>query len=80
MSVILFRKCSKFNVDLRNEEKNSEKVFSFSDNSISNGCVNLSLLRREYLPSGVNVLTNSLNILHSTKIDFFQMNYVHSDQ
>ena len=26
------------------------------------------------------MLTNSLKILHSTKIDFFQLNYVHSDQ
>ena len=75
-----FRKCWKFNVDFRNEEKNSEKLFCFWDNSIWKGCVNLSLIRREYLRSGVNVWTNSLKILHSTNIDFFQMNYVHGDQ
>ena len=71
-----FRKCWKFNVDLRN----CEKVFCFWYNSIWSGCVNLSLLRRGYLPSGVNVLTKSLKIFHSAKIDFFQLNYVHSDQ
>ena len=36
----------------------------------------MSLLRREYLSLEVNVLTNSLKILDSTNIDFFQMNFV----
>ena len=40
----------------------------------------LSLLRREYLSSAVNVLTNCPKIFHITKIDFFQLNCVHSDQ
>ena len=31
----------------------------------------MSLLRREYLTSPVNVLTKSLKISHSTKIAFF---------
>ena len=75
-----FRQGSKFNVHFKNEEKNWDKLFCFWDNSISSGCVNLSLIRREYLPSGVNVLTNSLKVLHSTNIDFFQLNYVHNDQ
>ena len=75
-----FWKCSKFNVDLRNAEKIWEKVFCFWDNSIWIGFVKLSLLRREYLSSAVNVLTNSLKIFHSTKTDFSQLNYVHSDQ
>ena len=74
-----FWKCSKFNVDYRNAEKNSEKVFCFWDNSIWIGCVKFSLLRGEYLSSAVNVLTNSLNILKSTNIDLFQLNYVDSD-
>ena len=56
------------------------KLFVFGDNCIWIVCFKLFLLRREYLSSAVNVLTNSLKILHSTKIDFFQMNYVHSDQ
>ena len=74
-----FWKCSKFNVDYRNAEKNWEKVFCFWDNSIWIGCVKLSVLRGEYLSSAVNVLTNSLNILNSGNIDLFQLNYVDSD-
>ena len=74
-----FWKCSKFNVDYRNAEKNWEKVFCFWDNSIWIGCVKLSLLRAEYFSSAVNVLTNSLKILNSSNIDLFQLNYVHSD-
>ena len=34
MRVIFFLKCSKFNVDLKNEDKNPEKVFYFSDKCI----------------------------------------------
>ena len=34
LSVIFFGKGSKFNVDCKNAEKNSEKVFCFLDNSI----------------------------------------------
>ena len=34
MRVIFFLKCSKFNVDLKNEDKNREKVFFFSDKCI----------------------------------------------
>ena len=34
MRVIFFLKCSKFNVDLKNEDKNREKVFYFSDKCI----------------------------------------------
>ena len=45
-----FSKNSKFDADLRNRAKNGEKVFCF-------------LLRREYLPSAVNVLTKSPKIL-----------------
>ena len=75
-----FRKCWKFNVDFRNEEKNCEKLFSFSDNSLWIGCFTLSLLRREDLSSGVDLLPNSLKILHRTKIDFLQLNYFNIDQ
>ena len=75
-----FRKCWKFNVDFRNEEKNWEKLFCFSDNSLWIGCFTLSLLRREDLSSGVDLLPNSLKILHRTKIDFLQLNYFNIDQ
>ena len=43
MRVIFFWKFSKFDVDFKNAEKNSEKVFCFWDNSIWVGCVKLSL-------------------------------------
>ena len=75
----VFRKYSKFNVDYRNAEKNSEKVSCFWDNSIWIGCIKLSLLRGEYLSSVVNVLKNSFKILNSSKIDLFRLNYVHSN-
>ena len=42
--------------------------------------VKLSLLRREYLSSAVNVLTNSYKALHLTKSDFFRLNYLPNDQ
>ena len=75
-----FWKCSKSNVDSENEEKNWGKVFCFLDNSIWIGSVKLPVLRREYLSSAVNLSTNSPKIFHRTNLDFFQLNYVVSDQ
>ena len=80
MRVIFFRKCSKFDVDLKHAHNNWGKVSCFSDKCISVVCIELSLLRREYLSSAVNVLTKSLETLNITPSDFFQRNYVHSDQ
>ena len=51
----------------------------FWDNGVRIGCVKLSLLRREYLPSAVNVLTNTYKALHLTKTDFFPLNYLQND-
>ena len=65
-------KCSKFKLDFKNAQKNSEKVFCFWDNCIWIGCVKLSLLRTEYLPSALNVLTKSLQILNITSRDFLK--------
>ena len=79
-SDLFFWKISKLNVDFKNAEKNWEKVFCFFDNSISIGCVKFFLLRTEYLSSAVNVVTNSLNVLHSTNIVFFQLNYCQRHQ
>ena len=42
--------------------------------------VELSFLRREYLSPAVNVSTNSVKILHSTKRAFFELNYLQIDQ
>ena len=35
---------------------------------------------REYLSSGVNILTNSLKILDTTKTEFFEMIFIQSHQ
>ena len=75
-----FWKCSKFKLDFKNAQKNSEKVFSFPDYCIWIGCVKLSLLRREYLPSALSVLGNSLDILHITNRNFLKVNCLHRDQ
>ena len=54
---------------------------SFFSEIIVSELVELNCLykRREYFLPSVNVLINSLKILHSTNIDFFQLNYVHRD-
>ena len=54
--------------------KNPEKVFCFKDNGVWTCCVNVCILRPEYMYSAVNVLTNSPNILDLTKADFFPLN------
>ena len=77
---LFFKKCSKFNVDFKNQENDSDKVFCFWDNSIWIGSVKLPILRRENLSSVVNVSTNSPKIFHRTTVDFFRLNYVESDQ
>ena len=80
MRVIFSWKCSKFYRHFKNAEKNSEKAFSFLDNCIWIGCVNLSLLGRENLWPAVNVFTNSPKILHITNRHFFQFNCLHIDK
>ena len=57
-----------------------KKFFCLWDNSISIGFVKFSVLRKEYLSSAANMLTNSLKILHSTKRDICRFNYLHNDQ
>ena len=75
-----FWKCSKFKVDFENATKNSEKAFCFWDNYVRIGCVKLSLLRKEYLSSAVNVLKKSYKALRLTKTDFFWHKYLPDDQ
>ena len=62
------------------KKKKIRKSFLFGDNCVHIGCVKLSLLRREYLSSAVNVLTNSYKALRLTKTDFFRLNYLPNDQ
>ena len=76
----LFWKCSKFKVDFKNATKNWEKAFSFWDNCVRIGCVKLSLWRKEYLSSAVNVLKNSYKALRLTKTNFFWHKYLPDDQ
>ena len=61
-------------------KKNWEKVFPFRDNCISLGSFKLSLLRREYFWPAVNVLKKRPEILAITKRDFFEFNFLQSDQ
>ena len=75
-----FWKCWRFNAHFENARKNWEKAFCFWDNCVRIGCVKLSLLRREYLSSAVNVLTTSYKALRLTKKDFFRLNYLPNDQ
>ena len=53
-----FWKCSKLDLNFENP-KNWKNIFNFWDNSFWKCCYKLSLLRREYLLSAVNMLTNS---------------------
>ena len=61
-------------------KKNVEKIFCFWHHSIWIGCVKFSVLRRGYLQSALNVLKNSLKILHFPKKDFFYANCLHINQ
>ena len=80
MRAIFFLKSSKCYVYFKNAEKNWENGFSFLDNGIWTGRVDLSLLRRENLWPAVNVFTNSLKVLPITKRDFFQLSCLHINQ
>ena len=51
----------------------------FWDNGVRIGCLKWFLLRREYLSSAVNVLTNTYKALHLTKTDFFRLNHLQND-
>ena len=61
------------------QEKIEKKPCVLDDNGVRIGCVNLSLLRREYLSLAVNVLTNTYKALLLTKTDFFRFNYLQND-
>ena len=43
-------------------------------------CQKLAFTEREYLSSGVNMLTNSLKIYDTTKREFFELIPIQSDQ
>ena len=76
----LFLKMLKIHCKFHKRIEKWEKICCSWERRIWSGCFKFSLLRREYLSLGVNVLRNSLKILHVTKRDFFQLNYLQSDQ
>ena len=69
-----------FNLDFKNSAKNSEKFFCFWDNIIWIGIVKLSILRRGYFSSAGNVLRSHPKIWDVNNRDFFQLNWLASDQ
>ena len=62
------------------EKKKLQNVFRFRDNCIEIRCVKLPLSKREYLPSPLSVLGNSLEIFQITNREFLQVNCLHNDQ
>ena len=64
----------------KKKKKKAENLFCFWDNWIWKCCNKLPLLKREYLFSAVNGVTNNPKILHITEEDFFNSNYLHRDQ
>ena len=62
------------------QHKIEKKRFVFEIIAPELVAVKLSLLRREYLASAVNVLTTSYKALRLTKKDFFRLNYLPKDQ
>ena len=62
------------------QKKLHENIFFLCEKCILIACVKFSLLRREYLSSVVNLLTNSLTIFHITKRDLFKLTCVRSHQ
>ena len=79
MKVIFFSKRSKFGLHFKSD-KNNLVNDSFLDNCSWIGCAKLSLIRREYFSSAVNMLINSRKILYITKGDILQLNFIHIDK
>ena len=80
MRVIFCLKLLKILSAFQKCRKTLEKAFCFLDNCLWIGWVYLFLLRTKSLWPAVNVFTNSRKILHITNRDFFEVNFLHSDQ
>ena len=78
--VLIFFKRIKFYCKFQQCSKKFRKSFCFWDNCIWIGIVKLSLLRREYFSFAANMLRSSPKILHVNRRDFFQLNWLGSDQ
>ena len=70
----MFKMKSKFRKYKKKKKKKIPKGFFFWDNFLSIFCYKLCLLRREYLSSAANGLTDSPKILHITQRNFFNLN------
>ena len=70
----------KFNLKLKKAARNREKVLCFWDNCIWIRAAKLCLLRTGYFSSAANVLTSSPNIWHVNNRNFFQLNWLFSNQ
>ena len=57
-----------------------QQILSFLDTCIGIGCCESFLLQREYLPSALNVLTNSPKTSYMTKRDILQLNFCESHE
>ena len=66
-----FWKCSKFNLDSKNEIKMRQKIYCFSYNCIWIGIREVSLLLRACLYLAVNVLKNSYVLFRSSRLEVF---------
>ena len=75
-----FSNCSKLNLDFENAAKNCEKKIFFSEIIIWIVIVKLSLLSTGYFSSAANVLTSSPKIWHVSQRDFFEHNFLDSDE
>ena len=78
--VFFFWQYLKLIADFKNLAKNSENIFCFWDNCIWIGIVKLSLLRTGYFSSAANVLPSSPRMWSLKNRDFFQLNWIGSDQ
>ena len=70
----------KFLLNSKNSPRDWTKVFCFWDNCIWIGIVKLSLLRTGYFSSAANVLTTTPKSGHVKNREFFQLNWLGSDQ
>ena len=80
MTIIFFLKVFKIWCSFQKWKKKFKKVMRFIDNYIWIGSCKLSQSSMEYLPSAVNVLTNTLKILHNTRGDIFRINLSQNDE
>ena len=61
-------------------KKKIEKNISIFEYLVWIVCIELYLLRRKYLSAAVYVWIKNFKTLHVTKSDFFQLNFLDSDQ